>query len=178
MKYKYFTEENLPSLEQVLDNREKRVRKIDFLEKKYPNNPVLCFKLNIPGKQKINESIVKIFNIGVRDIKFVFKKEDILFKKKENLFTGPEFYMVLSYNPLDLKKKMTNLEENSYFGRLYDIDISYKFKSISRDMVNLGPRKCFLCDNEAKVCSRSRNHSLDEMIRWIEKLIDDYERKL
>lgn len=177
MNYKYFTDENIPSLEQVLDNREKRVRKIEFLENKYPENPILCFKLNIPGKQKINESILKIFNIGVDDIKTEFSQDEILFEKKEKLLTGPELYMVIFQNPLDLKRKMTYLEENSYFGRLYDIDLTYKSKSISRKMINLGPRRCFLCDNEAKLCSRSRNHSLDEMLRWIENLIDNYERK-
>lgn len=174
--YKYFTSENGPSLEEVLANREERIKKIRFLEEKYPDLAVLCFKLNIPGKEKTNESILNIFEIGIEDIKSVLDVNDIVFEKKEDLKTGPEFYLLASIDHLELKKKMTYLEENSYFGRLYDIDILYKGQNIDRNMINEGPRKCFLCDNDAKVCARSRRHSVDEMIRWIEKLIDEYER--
>ena len=173
--YKYFTNENGPSLEEVLANREKRVSKIRFLDKKYPKDPVLCFKLNIPGKEKTNVSVLRIFEIGIEDIKSALDKNDILFEKKEDLITGPEFYLVISIDPLNLKRKMTDLEENSYFGRLFDIDILYEGQNIDRQMIGEGPRKCFLCDNDAKVCARSRKHSLDEMIRWIEKMIDEYE---
>lgn len=171
--YKYFTSENGPSLEEVLANREKRISKIRFLEKKYPENPVLCFKLNIPGKEKTNASVIRIFEIGIEDIKSVLDTNDILFEKKEDLITGPEFYLVISIDPFLLKRKMTDLEENSYFGRLFDIDILYKGQNIDRKMIGKGPRKCFLCDNDAKVCARSRKHSVDEMIRWIEKMIDE-----
>lgn len=176
MTGKYFHDKNTPSLEEVLDNREKRIRKIKLLEEKFPQFPVLCFKLNIPGKEKINESVIKIFEIGIEDIRSTLGKTELIFEKQEYLKTGPEFYMVASIDPLDLKRKMTYLEENSYFGRLYDIDILYQSKNIDRTSINMGPRKCFLCDNDAKVCARSRKHSVDEMIKWIENLIDNYER--
>lgn len=176
MTGKYFHDKNTPSLEEVLDNREKRIRKIKLLEEKFPKLPVLCFKLNIPGKEKINESVIKIFEIGIEDIRSTLGKTELIFEKQEYLKTGPEFYMVASIDPLDLKRKMTYLEENSYFGRLYDIDILYQSKNIDRTSINMDPRKCFLCDNDAKVCARSRKHSVDEMIKWIENLIDNYER--
>lgn len=176
MTGKYFHDKNTPSLEEVLDNREQRIRKIKLLEKKFPELPVICFKLNIPGKEKTNESVIKIFEIGIGDIKSTLGKTEIVFEKQEYIKTGPEFYMVASINPRELKTKMIYLEENSYFGRLYDIDILYQSKNIDRETINMGPRKCFLCDNDAKLCARSRKHSVDEMINWIENLIDNYER--
>ncbi|MDU4715387.1 MAG: citrate lyase holo-[acyl-carrier protein] synthase [Anaerococcus sp.] len=174
-KYKYFTDENIPSLEEVLENRENRIEKIRSLQKSYTNKPILGFKLNIPGSQKTNDAIIKIFKIGLNDIKLNLDKDNILYEKSYKLNTGPECFMVVDNDEIDLKKKMVNIEDNRYFGRLYDIDINYNGKNIDRKIVGENSRKCFLCNNYAKVCARSRKHSVGDMIRLIEKMIDEYE---
>ena len=173
--YKYFIVDNIPSLNDVLDNRERRLGKLRYLEANYPDKVIICFKLNIPGEQKINNAIVNIFNIGVDDINSCLGAENLIYEYKIKDFTGPEYFLVAEGNPYDLKMQMIGLEENSYFGRLYDIDLIYNAKSISREELGVRPRKCFLCDEDARVCARSRTHSVNKMISWIEDLIDNYE---
>lgn len=72
---------------------------------------------------------------------------------------------------------MVSLESKGHFGRLYDIDVEDKNGSCSREDLELPERKCFLCEKEAKVCARSREHTVNEMLLWVEKLIDDYKTK-
>ena len=127
---------------------------------------------------KINDEILKIFHLGKEQIKKSIASTNILYESSKSDFTGPEYFIVSNIDAYDLKKKMLDIEENSYFGRLYDIDVIYKDENITRKMIGGPSRKCFLCDNDAKACARSRNHSVDEMIIWIENIIDDYQGDL
>ena len=52
--------ENKVSLEQVLWSREKRVATQKELFEKYPGT-LICFMLNIPGPEKVNELFEKVF---------------------------------------------------------------------------------------------------------------------
>lgn len=48
---------------------------------------------------------------------------------------------------------MTALEEKYSFTRLMDIDIfDGDYRQISRSDLGLEPRKCYICDREAKFC--------------------------
>lgn len=175
---KYFDDQNIPSLEDVLLNREKRVEKIRKLQEEFPHGSILCFKLNIPGGQKTNDAIIKIFDHGKDEIRKLVGLGNILFEQAEYTITGPEYFLALDLEGRSLKKEMIVLEDDSYFGRLYDIDILYKGENISRQDLSYTARKCFICDNDAKVCSSRRAHSVDEMISWIENLIDEYKGEL
>lgn len=177
-KFKYFTDENIPTLEEVLDNRERRIGKIRELEEKFPNKTILCFKLNIPGAQKINDAVVKIFSYGVSEISQILSESSVLFKEEKLIKTGPELFLVSDYDPILLKEKMVELEEISAFGRLYDVDLVKNGENITREMLNYGPRKCFICENDAKACARNRTHSVEEMILWIENLIEEHKEDL
>ena len=55
---KYFKEENLVDLREVLDNRDYRRAVIEKFSKENPAKSVLSFKLNIPGPQKINKKLI------------------------------------------------------------------------------------------------------------------------
>jgi phosphoribosyl-dephospho-CoA transferase len=44
-------------------------------------------------------------------------------------------------------------------------------QNVSRDELNLPKRKCFVCSNDAKICSSRRTHSISEMFECIEKLV-------
>lgn len=177
-KFKYFTDEDIPTLEEVLINRERRIGKIRELEDRFPNRSILCFKLNIPGEQKINDAVVKIFVYGVSEISQILSESSVLFKEEQIIKTGPELFIVSDYDPILLKEKMVELEESSAFGRLYDVDLVKNGENITREMLNYGPRKCFICENDAKACARNRTHSVEEMILWIENLIEEYKEDL
>lgn len=177
-KFKYFTDEDTPTLEEVLDNRERRIGKIRELEDRFPDKTIFCFKLNIPGAQKINDAVVKIFAYGVSEISKILSGASVLFKEEKIIKTGPELFLVTDYDTFLLKEKMVELEESSAFGRLYDVDLVKNGENITREMLNYEPRKCFICENDAKVCARNRAHSVDEMLLRIENLIEDNKEDL
>lgn len=103
---KYFNLGKTPDLEEVLQNREFRREKIDFLKDKYESASILCFKLNIPGPIKYNNIILEIFQIGKNEILGEINKNgiEILFKEETLKSTGPELFLAVSQTKTDLKK--------------------------------------------------------------------------
>mgnify|MGYP000778751175 FL=1 len=68
--------ENKVSLEQVLWSREKRVATQKELLEKYPGT-LICFMLNIPGPEKVNELFEKVFYEGLEKIQNKLETEKI-----------------------------------------------------------------------------------------------------
>ncbi len=173
----FLQEGSKPTLEEVLYNREKRVNYIKKLLFLYPECTIISFKLNIPGPVKNNDALYKIFQNGLENISNCIQMENLesLYSKELNLKTGPEYFEAVKANYLFVKEKMTYIEENSSLGRLFDIDVLYMKKgevqNVSRDELNLPKRKCFVCSNDAKICSSRRTHSISEMFECIEKLV-------
>jgi holo-ACP synthase CitX len=172
-----FQEGSKPTLDEVLDNREKRVGFIKKLFLLYPQSTIISFKCNIPGEVKNNETIGEIFEIGLRYISSCVKNEslDSVYTKKLNLSTGPEFFEVLSAPPLAVKEKMSSIEENEILGRLFDIDVIYKedenLHYVERREIGYPKRKCFVCSDDAKLCASRRTHSILEIHKSMENLI-------
>ncbi|MGB4588218.1 MAG: citrate lyase holo-[acyl-carrier protein] synthase [Clostridiaceae bacterium] len=178
-----FIEGITPSLEEVLETREMRAGFEKKLSEKYPEDSIISFKLNIPGPVKNSDLIKMIFDLGTSDIKGVLlrKKFEIQYEKELNLRTGPEFFLVINGRPDVVKTEMANLEEETPLGRLYDIDVVYdhegRMESIDRTKIGFQKRTCFVCDKDAKVCGRSRAHSISDMHDKIEELLKK-ERRL
>lgn len=149
------------SLEEVLDNREMRVMRIQDLKQQYPNSSILSYKLNIPGPVKNNEMIQFIFNEGLRSLNVEPIKIEL------NAITGPEAFFISSLSAHELKEKCLDIEQHHPLGRLFDLDVD----SVKRHDLNVSPRKCLICDQEAFVCSRSRAHSVDELLIAIENIV-------
>lgn len=62
------------------------------------------------------------------------------------------------------KARVITLENRAPLSRLWDIDIIDRDgAAISRRDLGLPPRRCLLCDADAKTCARERRHSLDEL---------------
>lgn len=62
------------------------------------------------------------------------------------------------------KHAMLALEAASPLARLWDIDIiAANGRPISRAACDLPPRRCLLCDDDAKNCARARRHSIDDL---------------
>lgn len=159
----------------ILESREARsMRQREYIEKW--KCPLICFMLNIPGPVKISDAYREVFEKGILNIKDkIFEKGFISVEEKTiDLFTGYEFYMSVKGDIAELKKAMTEIEEENRLGRLFDIDvIGLDGKKISRLEVGMQPRKCLICENPSHVCSRSRAHSVEEMICHIQKLIEE-----
>lgn len=175
MEIKYLKEGLRPSLLELLDRREEREVFVCDLEKTYKGKLILVFTLNIPGPVKNNQKIEDLFRLGERLIDQRPRDFglEITYKKEYLLPTGPEAYFVVDGEAKKLKRQMTQVEDSD-LGRLFDIDVRESGKFLSRKDLGLKERKCFLCQKPAKVCARSRAHSVDQMLRYIEKLMDKY----
>ena len=164
--------ENKVSLEQVLWSREKRVATQKELLEKYPGT-LICFMLNIPGPEKVNELFEKVFYEGLEKIQNKLETEKISTEVRlvqENI-TGYEGYLVVKADGCQVKKLMVALEETK-IGRLYDIDVLEKENTkISRKDLGFPERKCLLCNNPAYQCGRSRKHSIEELRKKIYGII-------
>ena len=182
-KAKLFSEGIQPTLEEVLETREMRAGFEKKLSEKYPEDGVISFKLNIPGPVKNSDLIKRIFDLGTKDIKAALSRREfeIRYEKELNLRTGPEIFLVVKAQPIEVKTEMANLEEETPLGRLYDIDVVYddegKMESIDRSKIGFQKRTCFVCEKDAKVCGRSRAHSISDMHDKIEELLKK-ERRL
>ena len=95
-----------------------------------------------------------------------------------SLATGMEFYRVLRADALDVKRACSEFEEGHPLGRLLDIDVVEMAGEtptpISRTALGMAPRRCFICNEEAKVCARSRQHTIQEMQEHIARMIAAY----
>ena len=61
----------------------------------------------------------------------------------------------------DWKKRVIALENRAPLARLWDIDIiGGNGTPISRRDLGLPPRRCLLCDDDAKTCARERRHDI------------------
>jgi holo-ACP synthase len=177
-----FLEGSQPSLEEVLQTRENRVRFQETLAVRYSPDTVISFKLNIPGPVKNNESIQNIFSVGRVDIleALTAMKCDILYGKEMNLNTGPEFFLVVNAPIDEVKSVMIGLEEEKALGRLYDLDVFMakgdEIRTMSREELGFSERRCLICGKSAKACGRNRTHEISEMNDRIMEMMETEKR--
>lgn len=159
---------------EILKGREERAFEIKKLNSENKGT-VICFTLNIPGPDKIDELYYYAFKEGVKELENLLKTSII---KEKAPLSGYEAYFVSEMDIEDIKKLALKLEEEHPLGRLFDIDIFNKdLSKISREDLGVSKRKCFLCEEDAVLCSRSRKHSVDELLNAIKAIIEDYMRK-
>jgi len=146
----------------ILIDREKRILEIN---KYIDNYHVVTLKANIPGPNKnINEAFIllDIFNEKILD-----------FKPLKSFFidgSDGRTYIYLFPKDTYLKEEMIKLEETK-LGRFVDIDCFYKSNiSIQRNI----PRRCYICDNDARICNRLKKHSIKELLTFIKESIKSY----
>jgi len=163
-------------LMEILKSREDREIKQKEIIHKYKNS-IISFTLNIPGPNKDSIKYRKIHDVGMETIINKLKDKGYKIDYIENIYkiTGPEGYISLCINPIELKRITTTIEETHKLGRLFDMDVfDFNHNQISRRSLGYNPRKCLLCDKDAKVCSRSSSHSLEELIYKVNQIYYSY----
>lgn len=66
-------------------------------------------------------------------------------------------------------------EDTHPLGRLFDIDIiNADGVPVSRDAIGEKPRRCLVCDHEARYCMRMRWHTQEEIWAKINQMVDSY----
>lgn len=163
------------TLQQVLDAREARAATQQTLLQKYAA-PLICLTMNIPGPVKNSDLIRRAFGLGQQMLLDSLKSEGIalLHAQTQEPATGCESFYVLRCNPQRLKQLCVGLEDSFPAGRLFDLDvIGLDGSHTSRESLGLPPRKCLLCDQDAKVCGRSRAHSVEALQEKTWQLLTD-----
>lgn len=159
----------------MLDARESRVRVQQKLLEANPTNAMLSATMNIPGEVKTSEVIREVFTTVIEAAERVLSDIIVTGQEYRDLPTGPEYYLTLPLTSVELKQRMIQLEQNHPWGRLLDLDVLWlkdgTLTSVSRETLNLPARTCFICNENAKDCGRSRRHSVSQMQQVIADLI-------
>lgn len=154
------------TLAQVLDAKEARARHQQELFARF-GGVLISFTLNVPGSVKNTPACRRALQSGMEQLSRRFSDigAEVLHEECKSLETGPEGYFCLKEGipPETVKREAIAQEECDPLGRLFDIDVLTAAGGIERGQLSAAPRKCFLCDKDAKICGRSRAHALSEL---------------
>ena len=167
------------TLDEVLDNKTSRVERRQAMLSDGFFSGVIClvsFALNIPGEVKQFPLARAAFQEGVAALHDALG-ELILRESSVDKSTGSEALMVVNAEPLMVKERTAAIEDTHSLGRLFDMDVlDGAGEPISRQTLGAPPRRCLICGKDAKVCGRSRAHSLDALRLEIARHLNDYFR--
>ena len=75
----------------------------------------------------------------------------------------------------NLKSEMIKIESSCKSARLIDIDVYFNQScSLNRS----SPRKCYICNQPALICSKTQKHSKEELLNHIEKITSSHLRRI
>lgn len=137
----------------------------------------LSFTMNIAGPIKRSHWIDKSFEEGLTWIKnqltaqHMVIKDCIITQSK----TGCEALLLMDADPIQVKKMMIELEDQSEFTRLFDLDVLHsQGESLSRTSLNHPQRRCLLCNLPAHECARNRTHTIAELSTKTQQIMCNY----
>lgn len=153
------------SLTQILDAREQRALRQKQLLTQY-QKAIICFTMNIAGPQKDSPLIRAGFRLGEDLLKAQLQGSGIPILHAETSFepTGPLGFYVVDTDALQLKALTCEVEDSAPVARLFDMDVLVPGGSkYSREDLGLAPRGCLICGGDARICGRSRAHSVEQL---------------
>lgn len=162
------------SLLEMLNARELRSQ----LQKQYLQQykkPLVCLTLNIPGPVKVLPGVPEAFKTGCRRIEESLRAHLVPIVHTDTIKekTGYEAFYSVDASPETIKKLMMALEEKDDLGRLFDIDVLRPDGTkVSREELGSDARRCLLCKEPAHACSRSRTHSVAELVARITAILE------
>lgn len=160
------------TLKELLDSRENRVWHQQELLEKY-GGVLVSVTLNIPGPIKDRPQYREVMEWGMMKLLSVFG-DRVCYHETRFLKTGIEGYICLvDINPHQVKNLAIGVENMEKRGRLLDIDVLTNEGGVSRSEMGMPPRKCLLCDEDAKACARSQKHSIKELLVKVDELCYD-----
>ncbi|MGL5313977.1 MAG: triphosphoribosyl-dephospho-CoA synthase CitG [Peptostreptococcaceae bacterium] len=171
---------NTDLIEEFLFDREKRVSHQKELMEKYKDKTLVTIRVNYPGIEKSNFVTDDIVEIIYNDI-MKYHKKYVVYNDKYKNKEGVVCHILFRADFVSIKKLMIDIEEKHMLGRCVDIDV-YTYKNgkvigISRADLYKAPRKCFICDLDAKICSRAQTHSIEEIKQYFDEVYNSYKKK-
>lgn len=165
------------NLAEILSSRDNRAEKQRELIQQY-NLPIISLTLVIPGDIKKSEGSLLLFNEAMLTLYYELNKHKftIVNSIKGNDEIEYSAFFIVECSAKLLKKICYQFEESHPLGRLWDFDVIDPLNglSISRDQLDLIPRKCLICNDNAKNCARSRKHTLDELYNHLSFMVKEF----
>ena len=162
------------SLDQLLASRDQRWHRQQELLREHPDETLLCLTVIMPGAVKRNRFSLVVAQAATEAMRVAFA-DSITWMEERDLETGFEAYAFTTHPLLDAKRMACHIEEEHPLGRLFDLDvIDTTGTPVSRSAIGAEPRRCLLCQQEARFCMRNHTHSREELQARIEKIVDEY----
>ena len=162
------------TLDQLLASRENRHEKQMALLSDHPSLTLVCLTVIMPGTVKRNSYSLIVANAALTAVLECFRTT-LVDVEVRDLATGYEAYVLTSLNNNDAKRLACEIEDEHPLGRLFDLDIiTATGEPLARTSIGLSPRKCLLCNNEARFCMRNHSHTQAEIQQAIDKMIEGY----
>lgn len=162
------------SAEEILQNREARVRRQNSLLAE-GHSCIISFSMNIPCPVKFFPLAREAFYVGLEELRRQFPSASETVTETP---AGCEALLALSLPAESVKHQTVEIEEQHPLGRLFDLDVlDASGHSVSRSAVGRPPRTCLVCGRDAKLCGRSRTHSVECLQLQTGLLLNDYFRE-
>lgn len=187
---------NMPiTLDELLASRDARHAMQQKLMAEHSGKTLVCLTVVMPGSVKRNQQSLTVARAAVKAMRKAYNISDDLLPETElltnelkaeageclverDLNTGYEAYLITPLPLLEAKRVAVDIEDTHPLGRLFDIDvIDAQGIPVSRDRVGGQPRRCLVCDHEARYCMRMRWHTQEEIWARIKQMTDDYALK-
>lgn len=165
------------TLDAILHAKEKRAWKQKKLLSRHPLASLISLSLNIPSLIKLSHEAVVVHEIAHKALLEMLENEGIALLAQERTLSpsGAESFFTCNVEAKVLKTFTCKLENAHPLGRLMDIDVLDSTGEIlSRSALGLPKRRCFVCEEEAKLCARSQKHSYDELNAHIKTLVEKH----
>ncbi|MCJ1995411.1 triphosphoribosyl-dephospho-CoA synthase CitG [Lactococcus piscium] len=152
-----FTKGKPVSLADILASKVARVARLQEVRQAFSDATLISITLNIPGNIKNSRQIQLIFRAGMRELTRVFTAQ--WQTTHLDLQTGPEAILVVDISANTCKAKAVSFETQFALGRLFDVDVlAADGKYLSRSTLGMPCRTCYVCGEDAKICTRSQQH--------------------
>ncbi len=188
------------TLNELLASRDARHATQQKLLAEHSGKTLVCLTVVMPGSVKRNqqsltaahaavEAMRKAFGIkenkGLSPLESLENPENLVpLENPEplaptllelDLETGYEAYLITPLPLLEAKRIAVTIEDTHPLGRLFDIDvINTDGIPVARNDIGEKPRRCLVCEHEARYCMRMRWHTQEEIWAKINEMVDLY----
>lgn len=188
------------TLNELLASRDARHATQQKLLAEHSGKTLVCLTVVMPGSVKRNQQSLTAAHAAVEAMRkaFAVKENKGLFPLETpeppeplvpiespeplaptllelDLETGYEAYLITPLPLLEAKRIAVTIEDTHPLGRLFDIDvINTDGIPVARNDIGEKPRRCLVCEHEARYCMRMRWHTQEEIWAKINEMVDLY----
>lgn len=165
------------TLDLLLRSRDERRCRQQQLLQTHPELTLLCLTVIMPGAVKRNNLSLTVAQVACQAVDETFC-QDLVYQERRDLVTGYEAYWLSPLDAVTCKRRACDIEDHHPLGRLFDIDVlTVSGVPLSRTALGYSPRRCLLCQQEARYCMRNATHTQQELHDRIVQLVNEWRQK-